>query len=238
MTYRVACPLCSPHGTTGARGSLLPGAMKRINFQPRSTDTPDGWTADTGTAKGTFPSGWNKKGGWPFACDREHLGRPLYDTFIQLQALAVTAPGLTGSWSIDLPNGTYPVVLMCGDATSRAQTNTLSLNGKTVVDSTPYDGRITNGYERGSFDGYAVQVVVTNGRLTIAAAKGGWNAKINFIEIGARGALLDQATRDRVTAAAAEATRATANEKAAVPPMAWSRPVVNNTVAGRFSLTV
>ena len=192
----------------GARGSLLAqSTATRVNFQPVSTDTPDGWSADVGTARATSTAR-----GWSVArtgTDRDHLGRPLYDSFIPLG---------TATWQIPVANGTHAVVIMCGDADSRAQTNHLTVNGVAVVDPTPYDGRVTNGYETGSFDGYALTVTVSNGLLTITAGAGALTPKIDFIEIGAAGTTIDATTAARVTAAAVQATKDTAKPKAKTPP--------------------
>jgi hypothetical protein len=91
---------------------------------------------------------------------------------------------------------------MCGDADSRAQTNHLTVNGVALTDFTPYDGKLTLGYETGSFDGYTATITVTNGLLKITAGSGALAPKICFIEIGAVGSAIDQATADRVHAAA------------------------------------
>jgi hypothetical protein len=97
---------------------------------------------------------------------------------------------------------------------SRAQTNHLVVNAVSLVDTTPFDGKMTNGYETGSFDGYALTVTVTNKLLTISAGAGALDPKINFIEIGAIGSSIDAATTTRVAAAAVQATKDTARVKA------------------------
>ena len=192
----------------GARGSLLadPAAL-RYNFQPASTSTPDGWLAELGDASSGAGLGWSTA---TTGIDRDHLGRPLYDSFIPVGA---------ATWQVPVANGTHAVVIMCGDADSRAQTNTLLVNGTMVVDPTPYDGQITNGYETGAFDGYAITVTVTDGLLSIRAGSGALDPKINFIEIAPVGSNVDAATLARVQAAAIQATHDTAKVKAKTPPM-------------------
>ncbi len=199
----------NPATGTGARGSLLadPSAT-RINFQPMATDTPDGWQADVGTVTANAGSR-----GWTAALtgtERDHLGRPLYDTFIPLG---------TETWQIPVTNGVHAVAIMCGDADSRAQTNNLTVNGIALTDLTPYDGIATLGYETGSFDGYTATITVTNGLLKITAGSGALAPKINFIEIGAVGSSIDQVTADGVQAAAVQATHDTGKPKAKMPPM-------------------
>ena len=197
-----------PATGAGARGSLLADpAAQRFNFQPASTDTPDGWLADTGALRASPTTrGWTSAA---TGTDRDLLGRPLYDSFIALG---------TSTWQVPVANGTHAVVIMCGDAGSRAQTNHLTVNGVAVVDPTPYDGLVTNGYETGSFDGYALTVNVTNGLLTIRAGAGALAPKIDFVEIGAAGSAADPATVARVKAAAEKATKDTANPKPKTPP--------------------
>jgi RHS repeat-associated protein len=94
----------------------------------------------------------------------------------------------------------------------------LWVNGISIHDPTPYDGRVENGYEVGAFDGYALTVNVTDGLLTIAGGAGALDPKINFIEIGAAGTTASPALNTAVTAAAAQATQDTAKAKAKMPP--------------------
>lgn len=198
----------NPVTGTGARGSLLADPLaQRYNVQPVSTDTPDGWLPDTGaTAATASVRGWSTA---VTPVDRDALGRPLYDT---------TALVGTATWSIPVANGTHAVVIMCGDASSRAQTNHLLVNGTAVTDTTPYNPSEVPGYETGSFDGYALTVPVTDGFLRIKGNVGGVNPKVCFVEIGAVGSSVDQATIDRVTKAAADATKATGFPKPGKPP--------------------
>ena len=193
----------------GARGSLLEDpAATRYNFQPADSDTPDGWLADSGAIQAAPTSV-----GWTAAVipkDRNHLGRPLYDTF---------APVGTSTWKVPVANGTHSVVIMCGDADSRAQTNHLKVNGVAINDPTPYDGLVTLGYETGSFDGYALTVNVTTGFITIQSGTGALRAKLNFIEVAPAGTTTDAAALARVQAAALKATHDTGKPKAKTPPM-------------------
>ena len=198
----------NPATGQGARGSLLADPLAlRFNVQPASSDTPDGWLPDTGKVAAT-----SSVRGWAPAVtpvDRDALGRPLYDTHV---------PMGTSTWSIPVANGTHAVVIMCGDASSRAQTNHLRVNGVAVTDPTPYQSNEIPGYETGSFDGYAINVHVTDGFVRIQAGVGGLNPKVCFVEIGAVGSSVDQATIDRVTKAAGDATKATGYPRPAKPP--------------------
>jgi RHS repeat-associated protein len=196
----------------GARGSLLgdPAAI-RIIFQPAASATPAGWLRDTGAAFGLREDG--HRYGWtplfflldPRPLDRDRLGRPLYDTLEHLTSFLV----LPNRWSLALPNGTYPLAIICGDALSRVQTNHLQVNAVALRDPTPWDGRLTNGYETGSFDAFTAEVPVSDGRLRVEPGAGALFPKVCFLEIGSAGTHIDAATAARATAAAAEATRQT-----------------------------
>ena len=87
------------------------------------------------------------------------------------------------------------MIVVCGDAQSTNQTNNLQIGDQAVVDPTPAS---SPSYEQGNFDGYAVQVTVSNGTLAIAPGSAAFNAKICFLEIGQKDQVIDQATRDKL----------------------------------------
>jgi RHS repeat-associated protein len=118
-----------------------------------------------------------------------------------------------GRWSIALPDGSYPVVVVMGDAVSRDQTNTITVNGVELDDPTPAE-RGPNGYEQGAFDGYATQATVSDGVLAIAPVRGlARDPKLCFVEIGPRGSTIDDATRERVAQTVRRMTAATASRR-------------------------
>jgi RHS repeat-associated protein len=169
----------------------------RVNFQPSTSTTPAGWLPDTGLAyqaQNGATYGWNGDQS-SLTVDRDWLGWPTYDTFVHVRPDAST----DGTWQYALPNGTYPVIVVCGDAHSRQQTNHLVVNGQPVRDPTPYDGSPTAGYELGSFDGYALSVTVTGGNLTMKGAADSLDPKLCFLEIGPQGGTVDAATQARLT---------------------------------------
>src|SRR5690606_31908685 len=112
----------------------------------------------------------------------------------------------SGSWSIALPNGSYPVIVVCGDPLSTQQTNDLTLNGIALTDPDP---ATAPGYTQGDCDGYAVQATETNGVLTLDVDGTALDPKLCFIEIGPEGTTLAQADIDRLDALIAQMTDAT-----------------------------
>jgi RHS repeat-associated protein len=201
--------LSPPVTGTGPRGSLLQqaGAL-HVDFRPDAAGAEQGWLPDTGdlAAPGAVPPhGWDRNRP---AIDRDWLGQPEWDTFVRMM------PGSSvGAWSIALADGSYPLVIVMGDATSRDQTNTITVNDVRLDDPTPAE-RGPNGYEQGAFDGYTTQVTVTSGRLTIAPVRGAArDPKLCFVEIGPRGGAIDAATSERVAATVKRMTAATASRR-------------------------
>lgn len=158
----------------------------RVNFQPETASIPDGFIADKGRLYDTRTNGLSY--GWQGAAERPaHTVRhfhplPQYDTF------GLVANGSdTWTWQIALPNGTYPVAIVAGDATSLAHTNNLVVNGQPLeVDPDPGDDTTVPTYEQGDFDGWLVSVQVTDGVLTITAGAGAFNPSLTHVEIGAK----------------------------------------------------
>lgn len=158
----------------------------RVNVQPETVAIPDGFIADKGRAYATRTNGLTY--GWLDTTDRpSHTVRrfhplPQYDT-----VGAVADGSTTWTWQIALHNGTYPVAIVAGDATSLAHTNNLAVNGQVLTDPDPGDDTTEPAYERGDFDGWLVPVQVTDGILTITAGAGAFNPTLCFLEIGAKG---------------------------------------------------
>lgn len=208
-----------------AGGGILPGAgITRVNFQPATTIHPAGYLVDTGKVFGVRTNG--RSYGWSNDSTANAVTRhgavPLttFDTFVQAQPDG----GSDAEWRMSLPNGTYPVILVCGDALSRDQTNDLTISGQDVTDKTPATTEI--GYEAGNFDGYAVQATVTDGVLAITPRASAIRAKLCFIEIGASGQTIDQATRDRLASLIQKANAQTGNPP---EPIAATRKFVHGS---------
>jgi glucose/arabinose dehydrogenase/regulation of enolase protein 1 (concanavalin A-like superfamily) len=93
-----------------------------------------------------------------------------YDTFNHLQK-----PGGGTTWEIALPNGTYQVRMVSGDATATDGNFQLNAEGVLIVSGTPSSAARW-------LEGIGT-VTVSDGRLTVGNASGSVNNKICFIEI-------------------------------------------------------
>jgi RHS repeat-associated protein len=159
----------------------------RVNFQPETTAIPDGFIADKGRLYNVnvprtngLTYGWLDTTGRPLHTIRHFHPLPQYDTFG-----LVAQDSTTWTWQIALPNGTYPVAIVAGDATSLAHTNNLVVNGTPLpVDPDPGDDTTVPTYEQGDFDGWLVSVQVTDGVLTITAGAEAFNPSMTHVEIG------------------------------------------------------
>lgn len=204
-------------------GILQPatGTVTRINMQPAVTAIPAGYYADKGKLLGVRTNGLTY--GWSSDATSRTVERhgpvPLkeLDTFVRLQP---TAGDAAVAWSIALPNGTYPVVVVSGDPLSTEHTNHLVIGGTAVTDPDPAGAA---GYTQGDFDGYVVQVTVTNGFLDIAGDSGSLDPTVCLVEIGPEGSSIDAATTARLDALIDSATQRT---WAPAPPLTATRACV------------
>jgi glucose/arabinose dehydrogenase len=158
------------------RSSLFSRFGARVNFQPASTPVPAGYLADTGTVFGLRPSGerygWNADNAAQTR-DRNAANSPdqRYDTLTHLQK-----PGNPNAvWELAVPNGTYTVRAVAGDADHTDSVFRLNVEGVLTVSGTP------SGSTRW-FEGTST-VTVTDGRLTVSNGSGASNNKICFIEV-------------------------------------------------------
>jgi N-acetylneuraminic acid mutarotase len=145
----------------------------RINFQPSTSVVPEYYKADTGAVYGTRGNGLTY--GWSSnntanARDRNNLiGDGRYDSFNHMQKDG------TRSWEMAVPNGTYTVRVVAGEASYYDSVFRINVEGKLTVSGTPTSAsRFVEGTST---------VTVTDGRLTISNASGASNNKIAFVEI-------------------------------------------------------
>ena len=170
-----------------ASGGLLQpaagtGPVTRVNFQPATTVIPAGYYADTGKLYGMRTNGLSY--GWTAAQGATRQQVRQYQTLPELATCArmrPTAGDTAGIWELSVPNGAYTVALICGDPLSTLQTNNLRIEGMPVTDPDP---SATAGYTQGDFDGYAVQVVVSDGKLTMTVGTGAVDPKLCCLEVG------------------------------------------------------
>ena len=140
----------------------------KINFQKSNSQTPSGYTADDGAAYGSrngFAYGWVGGANDNRTRDRNVHPDQRYDTFNHMQGK---------TWEIALPNGDYTLDLLMGDPSYTNQKNTVLIEDVQLTDPDGND----------NFDLYeAVEVTVTDGKLTIQETGGAINAKIAFVDI-------------------------------------------------------
>lgn len=199
----------------------LPGTW-HINHQPATALIPTGWMADKGRAREERTNGLTY--GWEHGTTpqallagnsfrRDAMPQPELDTLHRL-----TADDATATWRCALPNGSYAVVIVSGDPVSREHSNHWSLNGQELTDPDPYDPDATPGYNRGDYDGWAVDVTVTDGYLTLAPGAGAFDPALCLIEVGPPGSAVDDALRAKLAGIIERASNRTAGNLNLHPP--------------------
>lgn len=148
----------------------------RVNFQPAGTPLVGTYVPDHGNAFGVRANGlqygWNRD-----TFETRIRPAPPYPysearyTFNHLQKPS----NPDASWEVAVPNGFYSVYVVAGDPAALDSVYHLGLEGETVVSGTP-----TAAYPW--VDG-AIDVEVTDGRLTLGNLPGARNNKVCTIEI-------------------------------------------------------
>jgi glucose/arabinose dehydrogenase/PKD repeat protein len=148
-----------------------------INFQPAGSPVPAGYLADTGAIFGNRGNGqsygWNLNNA-ATARDRNaaNSADQRYDTLQHLQK----PENPNARWELLVPNGSYRVRVVAGDASHFDSVFRLSVEGVLAVSGTPTSA--TRWLEG------TVTVNVSDGRLTVSNGTGASNNKICFIEVG------------------------------------------------------
>ena len=156
--------------------AAAPSTAIRVNFEPSGAPVPSGYLADTGlvfAARGNGQTyGWNADNSAQTR-DRNaaNSADQRYDTLNHLQKPAVP----DAVWEIAVPNGTYVVRVVSGDASNFDSVFRMSVEGVLTVTGTP---TTTTRWIEGTST-----VTVTDGRLTIRSGAGATNNKICFVEI-------------------------------------------------------
>jgi hypothetical protein len=96
----------------------------------------------------------------------------IYDTFNHMQK-----PGGGSKWEIAVPNGMYQVKLAAGDPEQIDSVHSMNLENVPALQGTPAGN--VRWFER------TVNVLVSDGRLTLSNGAGASNNKVAFIEIRA-----------------------------------------------------
>ena len=151
----------------------------RINFQPAASPVPAGYLVDAGAvyaARGNGQTyGWNADNAAQTR-DRNVASSPdqAYDTLTHLQKPA----NPNASWEIALPNGTYDLRIVSGDASNFDSVFRTAAEGVVVVNGTPTSAS--------RWVEATAAVTVADGRLTLSNGAGASNNKICFVEISPR----------------------------------------------------
>jgi glucose/arabinose dehydrogenase len=168
--------IATPATATTYTATFAPaGFAARVNFQPSGAEVPAGYVADTGLVYGPRGNGFTY--GWNIATnetrDRNSTlsADQRFDTLNHMQK--PSNPNAT--WEIEVPNGTYSVRLVAGDANHFdsvfriAAESTLLVNGTPTTSSRWVDATAT--------------VTVSDGRLTLSNGAGASNNKVCFVDI-------------------------------------------------------
>ncbi len=153
-----------------------PATSIKVNFQPASAAIPAGYVADTGLVFASRGAGLTY--GWDAdnsaqTRDRNAANSPdqRYDTLTHLQK----AGRPDAVWEIAVPNGTYSVRVVSGDASNFDSVFRTTVEGVLVVNGTPTSAsRWVEG---------TAMVTVNDGRLTVRNGSGASNNKICFVEL-------------------------------------------------------
>lgn len=157
---------------TYARGA---GFTARINFQPAAAAVPAGYVADSGAVFGARGNGLSY--GWNLVTnetrDRNSAlsADQRFDTLNHMQRS--TNPN--ARWEIAVPNGTYRVRIVAGDAAFFNSTFRIAAESTLVVSGTPTSAS--------RWIDATANVTVSDGRLTLTNAAGAVNNKLCFIDI-------------------------------------------------------
>ncbi|MEU8242408.1 Ig-like domain-containing protein [Actinoplanes missouriensis] len=178
-------PLAALLPATPARAAAVT-PVAAINFQPASSATPAGWTADTGAAfTAARGSGWVRQDDHaPLDVTRNTRDRARAGIDARLNTLIHLQYGDTGgtngvatpaAWEHTVSPGRYQVTVSAGDQPAYDSSHTLRVEGTPAI-----TGFVSTA--AAEFRQATVTVEVTDGRLTIDAA-GGTNTKLNHVTI-------------------------------------------------------
>jgi hypothetical protein len=203
-----------------------------VNFQPITTTkpTPTGYLKDSGEAFGDRQNGYTY--GWWNAPDnvtpaptadgssRERNVNPdaRYDTIVQLHKAGESPPTGPVWWEVNIPNGTYKVRVVAGDASNADEYLSFIAEANKVGGVPQVDGSGVSliHYDiptlGGNFaDSGFMTVTVTDGNLTISEGPDANNNKIAFIDIDTLTVLTRPADPTTLTISNVRASQLTLN---------------------------
>ncbi|MCS7032793.1 MAG: hypothetical protein NZ561_02230, partial [Phycisphaerae bacterium] len=146
-----------------------------MNFQPAGAPVPAGFEVDVGSKFGA------RANDFIFGWDFDNTGSMRRRTSaLSLDAAFDTLAHMNEGnsprkWELAVPNGTYHVRVVAGDAAYYDSIYKINVENVLVVNGTPTP---QNRWISGS-----AKVAVNDGRLTVTNASGSKNNKINFIEV-------------------------------------------------------
>jgi hypothetical protein len=145
-----------------------------IDFQPSGVPTQSGYKADKGAVFGDrgngLTYGWNATNNNGTDRNNKRSFNQAYDTFLHTQKNG------NFTWEIALPNGTYDVRPIAGDASAVDSFYHFLAEGQTII-----SGRPSSPYQH--WVGGNMPINVTDGRLTISNGPNAVNNKLALIEI-------------------------------------------------------
>jgi len=153
-----------------------PPFSANVDFQPASAPTVSGYVVDSGAVYGLRANGqtygWNADNS-AAAYDRNSPRSPdqRFDTLLMMQRFS----NPNASWEIAVPNGSYRVHIVAGDAASTGGAYRIAAEGVLTVNGTPSG---TTRWLEGT-----QTVSVGDGRLTISNGTGASGNKVCFLEI-------------------------------------------------------
>jgi len=162
---RSSPPDCGAYEVSSTVTTVFP---LQVDFQPAQAPMVSGWIVDNG---GTYARRGGQDYGWTTSVadgmrDRNLISDQLRDTLAHMKA---------ASWEIAVPNGTYNVTVVCGDAGYFNSIYKVNAEGIAAVNAIPVTGsRFATG---------TVRVTVGDGRLTLSNARGAVNNKLCSVKI-------------------------------------------------------
>jgi glucose/arabinose dehydrogenase len=168
--------ITTPASATTYTATLRAALSVNINFQPANAAVPAGYLVDSGAAFGARGNGqsygWNRSNG-STARDRNAANSPdqRYDTLQHMQK----AENANARWELAVPNGTYSVRIVAGDASHYDSRFRINAESVLALDATPSSA--ARWVDR------TVSVTVSDGRLTVSNASNASNNKLCFIEV-------------------------------------------------------